>query len=323
MFPQYRPRRLRASSAFRRLVRETRLSVDNLILPLFAIGGKDVRNPIEAMPGQFQLSVDNLVKTARQAAEVSIPAVILFGIPDQKDALAHAAYAKDGIVQRAVRRLKEALPELAVITDVCLCQYTDHGHCGVVEKGVIDNDASLDLLARTALSHAQAGADMVAPSDMMDGRVLEIRDTLDEKGFEHLPIMAYSAKYCSAYYGPFRSAAHSAPQFGDRRTYQMDPANAQEAIREAMLDVEEGADVLMVKPALAYLDVISRLRDEFDLPIAAYNVSGEYAMIKAADKLGWMDGQRVMLETLTAIKRAGADMILTYFAIEAARALSA
>jgi porphobilinogen synthase len=322
MFPQYRPRRLRASSAFRRLVRETRLSVDNLILPLFAIGGKDVRNPIEAMPGQFQLSVDNLVKTARQAAEVGIPAVILFGIPDQKDALAHAAYAKDGIVQRAVRSLKEALPELAVITDVCLCQYTDHGHCGVVEKGVIDNDASLDLLARTALSHAQAGADMVAPSDMMDGRVLEIRDTLDEKGFEHLPIMAYSAKYCSAYYGPFRSAAHSAPQFGDRRTYQMDPANAQEAIREAMLDVEEGADVLMVKPALAYLDVISRLRDEFDLPIAAYNVSGEYAMIKAADKLGWMDGQRVMLETLTAIKRAGADMILTYFALEAARALN-
>ena len=323
MFPQYRPRRLRASSAFRRLVRETRLSVDNLILPLFAIDGKDVRNPIEAMPGQFQLSVDNLVKTARQAAEVGIPAVILFGIPDQKDALAHAAYAKDGIVQRAVRSLKQALPELAVITDVCLCQYTDHGHCGVVEKGVIDNDASLDLLARTALSHAQAGADMVAPSDMMDGRVLEIRDTLDEKGFEHLPIMAYSAKYCSAYYGPFRSAAHSAPQFGDRRTYQMDPANAQEAIREAMLDVEEGADVLMVKPALAYLDVISRLRDEFDLPIAAYNVSGEYAMIKAADKLGWLDGQRVMLETLTAIKRAGADMILTYFAIEAARALNA
>jgi porphobilinogen synthase len=305
------------------MVRETRLSVDDLILPLFAIGGKGVCNPIESMPGQFQLSVDNMVKTARQVAVAGIPAVIVFGIPDQKDALAHGAYAKNGIVQRTVRAIKDAQPELTVITDVCLCQYTDHGHCGVVDNGIIDNDASLDLLARAALSHAQAGADMVAPSDMMDGRVLEIRDTLDENGFGHLPIMAYSAKYCSAYYGPFRSAAHSAPQFGDRRTYQMDPANAQEAIREAMLDVEEGADILMVKPALAYLDVICRLREEFDLPIAAYNVSGEYSMIKAAQELGWLDGQRVMLETLTAIKRAGADMILTYFALEAAQALNA
>jgi porphobilinogen synthase len=247
--------------------------------------------------------------------------VILFGVPDRKDPLGTAAYAEDGIVQRAVRALKDALPELAVVTDVCLCQYTDHGHCGCVEDGCIENDASLDLIARTALSHAKAGADMVAPSDMMDGRVAEIREALDENAFSHVPIMAYSAKYCSAYYGPFRAAADSAPKFGDRRTYQMDPANALEAVREVTLDVEEGADIIMVKPALAYLDIIYRVRQEFDLPLAAYNVSGEFAMIKAAEHMGWLDGPRVMMETLTAIKRAGADLILTYFAIEAARQL--
>jgi porphobilinogen synthase len=312
---------MRQNQAFRRMIRETRLAVDDLILPLFAIGGKKVQNPIASMPGHHQLSVDNLVKTAREAHGLGIPAVILFGVPDRKDPLGTSAYADDGIVQRAVRALKDALPELAVITDVCLCQYTDHGHCGCVEDGCIENDASLDLIARTALSHAKAGADMVAPSDMMDGRVAEIREALDENSFSHVPIMAYSAKYCSAYYGPFRAAADSAPKFGDRRTYQMDPANALEAVREVTLDVEEGADIIMVKPALAYLDIIYRVRQEFDLPVAAYNVSGEFSMIKAAEQMGWLDGPRVMMETLTAIKRAGADMILTYFAIEAARLL--
>ena len=261
------------------------------------------------------------MKTAREAHALGIPAVILFGVPDRKDPLGTAAYAADGIVQRATRALKDALPELAVITDVCLCQYTDHGHCGCVEGDCIENDASLDLIARTALSHAKAGADMVAPSDMMDGRVAEIREALDENNFSHVPIMAYSAKYCSAYYGPFRAAADSAPKFGDRRTYQMDPANALEALREVTMDVEEGADIIMVKPALAYLDIIHRVRQEFDLPVAAYNVSGEFSMIKAAEKMGWLDGPRVMMETLTAIKRAGADMILTYFALEAAQLL--
>jgi porphobilinogen synthase len=273
------------------------------------------------MPGHFQLSIDQLIKTATEAYNLGIPAVMLFGLPDSKDALGTRAYAADGIVQKAARAVKDKLPELAVITDVCLCQYTDHGHCGVVEGHTIDNDASLDLLARTALSHAKAGADMVAPSDMMDGRVAEIRAILDENNFSHVPIMSYAAKYCSAYYGPFRSAADSAPQFGDRRTYQMDPANAIEAIREVSMDVEEGADIVMVKPALAYLDIICRVREEFDLPVAAYNVSGEFAMIKAAEKMGWIDGTKVMLETLTAIKRAGADMILTYFALDAVKAL--
>jgi porphobilinogen synthase len=318
LFPDYRPRRMRQNESFRRMIRETRLSVDDLILPLFAIGGQKVQNPIASMPGHFQLSVDNIVKTAREAHSLGIPAVILFGVPDRKDPLGTSAYAEDGIVQRATRALKEALPELAVITDVCLCQYTDHGHCGCVENGCIENDASLDLIARTALSHAKAGADMVAPSDMMDGRVAEIREALDENNFSHVPIMAYSAKYCSAYYGPFRAAADSAPKFGDRRTYQMDPANALEALREATMDVEEGADIIMVKPALAYLDIIHRVRQEFDLPVAAYNVSGEFSMIKAAEKMGWLDGPRVMMETLTAIKRAGADLIITYFAMDAA-----
>ena len=321
LFPDYRPRRMRQSEAFRRMVRETILTPNDFILPLFAIKGKNVENPIPSMPGQFQLSVDNLVKTAEKAYKSGVPAVMLFGIPDKKDALGTQAYIKDGIVQKAVKELKSKLPELAVITDVCLCQYTDHGHCGVVEKGVIDNDASLDLLAQTAFSHAKAGADMVAPSDMMDGRVAAIREILDENNLSNIPIMAYSAKYCSAYYGPFRAAADSAPKFGDRRTYQMDPANALEAMREVSMDMEEGADIIMVKPALAYLDIICRVKQEIPLPVAAYNVSGEYAMIKAADQMGWIDGKRVMMETLTAIKRAGADIILTYFAIEAAEEL--
>jgi porphobilinogen synthase len=321
LFPDYRPRRLRQSSAFRRMIRETRLSVDDLILPIFAVGGKNVKNPIPSLPGQFQLSVDNVVKLAKTAHDLDIPAIILFGLPDKKDPLGTGAYAKNGIVQQAVKAVKDRQPDLAVITDVCLCQYTDHGHCGMVENNTIDNDASLELIARTALSHCRAGADMVAPSDMMDGRVAEIRNLLDENDFSGVPIMSYAAKYCSAYYGPFREAADSAPQFGDRRTYQMDPANALEAIREATMDIEEGADIIMVKPALAYLDVINRIREEIDLPVAAYNVSGEYAMIKAAEKMGWLDGKKVMMETLTAIKRAGADMILTYFAIETASIL--
>jgi porphobilinogen synthase len=323
LFPEYRPRRMRQNAAFRKMIRETVLTVNDLILPLFAIDGKGIKNPIDAMPGQYHLSIDNLVRTARQAFDLGIPAIILFGIPSKKDPLGTQAYAKDGIVQRAVKTVKDKVPDLAVITDVCLCQYTDHGHCGFVEGHRVDNDASLDLLARTALSHARAGADMVAPSDMMDGRVAEIRNLLDEHDYSQIPIMSYAAKYCSSYYGPFRQAAHSAPQFGDRRTYQMDPANSREAIREAAMDVEEGADIIMVKPALAYLDIICRLRDEIDLPLAAYNVSGEFSMIKAAEKMGWIDGQKVMMETLTAIKRAGADMILTYFAMDAAALINA
>jgi len=303
------------------MIRETLLSVNDLILPLFVIDGKEVKNPIPSMPGNYHLSIDNLVNLCKTAYELGIPAIMLFGIPNKKDPLGTSAYAKDGIVQKAVKALKKKLPGLMVITDVCLCQYTDHGHCGIVDGQIIDNDATLDLLARIALSHAKAGADMVAPSDMMDGRISEIRAALDENGFSHIPIMSYAAKYCSAFYGPFREAADSAPKFGDRKTYQMDPANSLEAIREVTLDVEEGADIIMVKPALPYLDIICRIREEFDLPVAAYNVSGEYAMIKAAEKMGWIDGQRVMMETLTAIKRAGADMILTYFALEAAKLL--
>lgn len=321
LFPDYRGRRLRQNPMFRRMVAETRLTTDDLILPLFAVGGKNIKNPIPSMPDQFQLSVDNLVKVAGEAKDLGIPAIILFGIPDRKDPLGTRAYAKDGIVQQAVKEIKNKVQDIAVITDVCLCQYTDHGHCGFVDKGGVDNDATLDLLAKTALSHAEAGADMVAPSDMMDGRVAVIREALDERGFENTPIMSYAAKYCSAYYGPFREAAHSAPKSGDRRTYQMDPANAREAIREAVMDAEEGADIIMVKPALAYLDIICRIRDEIDLPIAAYNVSGEYAMIRAAEKMKWINGTDVMMETLTSIKRAGADMILTYFALDAARFL--
>lgn len=322
LFPDYRPRRMRQKEAFRRMVRETRLSVDNLILPLFVINGKDIKNSISSIPGHYHLSIDNLIKTAKEAFEVGIPAIILFGIPDKKDEIGSRAYDKSGIVQKAVYALKSNLPEMLVITDVCLCQYTDHGHCGFVDGNIIDNDASLDLIAKVALSHAKAGADMVAPSDMMDGRVAKIRQILDKNDFSNIPIMSYSAKYCSSYYGPFREAADSAPKFGDRKTYQMDPANSNEAIREAILDIDEGADIIMVKPALAYLDIICRIRNEINLPLAAYNVSGEYSMIKAGEKLGWINGQEVMMETLTAIKRAGADMIITYFALEAARILN-
>ena len=322
IFPDYRARRLREKKNFRRLVQETKLHTDDLILPMFAVNGKSVKKPIDSMPGHFQMSCDHIVKYAEEAWNLGIQAIILFGVPDSKDPLATRAYAEDGIVQKAVNEIKNAVPELSVITDVCLCGYTDHGHCGVVEDGIIDNDASLDLLARTALSHAKAGADMVAPSDMMDGRVNEIRQTLDEEGFSQIPIMSYAVKYSSAFYGPFRQAAESAPAFGDRKTYQMDPANSTEAVREATMDVEEGADIIMVKPALAYLDIIYRLKGEIDLPIAAYNVSGEFSMIKAAEMMGWVDGREVIMESLLSMKRAGADMILTYSAVEAAKELN-
>jgi porphobilinogen synthase len=303
------------------MIRETKLSVDNFVYPLFATFGKDVKKPISSMPGNFQMSVDHLVKEVQKAKDLGIPAVLLFGIPEKKDEVASGAFMKDGIVQQAVRRIKDKVPDVVVITDVCLCEYTSHGHCGMIEKGEVDNDASLEVIAETAVSHAKSGADMVAPSAMMDGQVGAIREALDEGGFENLPIMAYSAKYASCFYGPFREAAESAPQFGDRKAYQMDPANGDEAIREISLDVEEGADIIMVKPALPYLDIIRRAREEFDLPIAAYNVSGEFSMIKAAAKLGWMDGEKAMMEALTSIKRAGADIIITYFATEAAKFL--
>jgi porphobilinogen synthase len=303
------------------MIRETKLSVDNFVYPLFAIFGKDLKKPISSMPGNFQMSADHLVKEVQKAKDLDIPAVLLFGIPDKKDEVASGAFMKNGVVQQAVKRIKDKVPDIIVITDVCLCEYTSHGHCGMIEKGEVDNDASLEVIAETALSHAKAGADMVAPSAMMDGQVGAIREALDDSGFDNLPIMAYSAKYASCFYGPFREAAESAPQFGDRKAYQMDPANGDEAIREISLDVEEGADIIMVKPALPYLDIIRRAKEEFDLPIAAYNVSGEFSMIKAAAKLGWMDGERAMMEALTSIKRAGADIIITYFATEAAKFL--
>ena len=320
-FPESRPRRLRRSETLRRMVRETRLSTDDFIYPLFAVPGSGVRDPVGSMPGVFHLSVDQMVHEAEEVKALGIPAILLFGIPEKKDEVGSGAYAEDGIVQRALRELKKNVSDLLLVTDVCMCEYTSHGHCGVIKEGVVDNDATLDLLARTALSHAEAGADMVAPSDMMDGRVGAIRQVLDENGFFHIPIMSYAAKYSSSFYGPFREAAYSAPQFGDRRSYQMDPANSREAIREISLDVEEGADIIMVKPALAYLDVIRWARREFDLPLAAYNVSGEYSMIKAAAEKGWLDGNRVMMEVLTSIKRAGADIIITYFAKDAAKQL--
>ncbi|MDE2180294.1 MAG: porphobilinogen synthase [candidate division NC10 bacterium] len=320
-YPVFRPRRLRQNETLRRLVRETHLHREDLIQPLFVVHGRGVRQEISSMPGCFHLSVDELAKEAKEAAAMGIPGVILFGLPAAKDAMGSEAYAEDGIVQQAVRAIKDTVSDLLVMTDVCLCEYTSHGHCGVVERGQVKNDPTLELLARTALSHAESGADLVAPSDMMDGRVSAIRETLDEEGFEDTPIMAYSAKYASAFYGPFRDAAASAPQFGDRRTYQMDPANSDEALREVGLDLEEGADIVMVKPALPYLDILWRVKQEFGGPLAAYHVSGEYAMLKAAGRLGWIDEERVLMETLTSIKRAGADLILTYAAKEAARLL--
>jgi len=310
----FRPRRLREKRLLRRMVRETALSIDDFVYPLFVTHGRGVREPIGSMPGQFRLSIDELLKEAKDAASMGIPAILLFGLPAEKDPRASEAYAEDGVIQQAVRAVKDRVPDLLVITDVCLCEYTSHGHCGVVEDGVVRNDPTLELLARTAVSHAEAGADVVAPSDMMDGRVGAIREALDESGCTETPIMAYSAKYASAFYGPFREAADSTPQFGDRRGYQMDPANGVEAMREIALDIDEGADIVMVKPALPYLDVISRAKSEFGVPLAAYSVSGEYAMIKAAGQLGWLDEKRAMLEALTAIRRAGADIIITYFA---------
>jgi porphobilinogen synthase len=322
-FPEYRPRRLRKNELFRRMIRETKLSVDDLIYPLFAAAGKGIRNEVPSMPGVFQLSVENLVGEVKEAASLGIPAVLLFGIPEKKDPLGSDAYSDKGIIQTAVRAIKDAVPGILVITDVCFCEYTDHGHCGILTPdGDVDNDATLAILAESALSHARAGADMVAPSDMMDGRVGAIRDALDKEGFAGTPIMSYAAKYASGFYGPFRDAAGSTPRSGDRRSYQMDPPNAREALREVALDVQEGADLVMVKPALAYLDIISRVREAFDLPVAAYNVSGEYSLVKAAAKMGWVDGERVMMEILVGIKRAGADLILTYSAKEAARILA-
>lgn len=319
MRPFYRPRRLRASAALRRLVRETSLAVADFVYPLFVVPGQGVKREIPSLPGQYHLSVDMAVEEARAVAALGVPAVLLFGLPVYKDEQGSAAWDPQAPVQQAVQALKRALPELVVITDVCLCEYTSHGHCGVVvEGGRVDNDQTLELLARTALSHAEAGADMVAPSDMMDGRVLAIRETLDGNGFKDVAIMSYAAKYASAYYGPFREAAGSAPRFGDRRAYQMDPANGREALREVALDIDEGADIVMVKPALAYLDVIRQVKDNFLLPVATYNVSGEYAMVKAAARQGLIDEQRLVLETLQAMKRAGADMIITYHAKDAA-----
>lgn len=317
-----RPRRLRRTRAIREMVRETTLSVKDFIAPLFVKPGEGVRDPIPSMPGQFQFSPDTVVDEAVDLWSLGIPSIILFGLPDRKDATGSRSWADDGVVQRAVSAIKAQIPEMVVMTDVCLCEYTDHGHCGVIINNTVDNDATLELLARQAVSHASAGADFVAPSDMMDGRVAAIREALDQEGYQDTGILSYAVKYASAFYGPFREAADSAPQFGDRAGYQMDPANALEALKEAELDMEEGADMIMVKPAIPYLDIISRVREISLLPLAAYNVSGEYAMVKAAESKGWIDGERVMMEMLTSIKRAGADLILTYFAREAAGKLN-
>ena len=321
-FPIHRPRRLRRTEALRRMVRETELRPSDFIYPLFVVEGRGVRRPVPSMPGIDNLSVDLAVEEAKRARAVGIPSVILFGIPGHKDPRGTGAWADDGIVQKALRALRESVPELQLVADVCLCEYTDHGHCGVVHGGEVDNDQSLPLLAQMAVSCARAGADIVAPSDMMDGRVAAIRTALDGAGLSGTPILSYAAKYASGFYGPFREAAQSTPQFGDRRGYQMDPGNVREALKEVALDLEEGADLVMVKPALSYLDVIARVKERFDVPVAAYNVSGEYAMVKAAAANGWIDGQRVMMEVLTSIKRAGADLILTYHAVEAAELLN-
>jgi len=327
-FPKYRPRRLRSNKLIRDLVRENHLSVKDLIMPLFVRPGNGIKNEISSMPGNYQFSVDTLVEEVKELASLGIPGVILFGIPSTKDELGTEAYADDGIIQKAVRAIKENVSDILVITDVCMCEYTNHGHCGFIKKDEktgeyqIDNDETLKLLTKEALSHAEAGVDMVAPSDMMDGRVGAIRDILDDNGYDNIPIMSYAAKYASAYFGPFRDAAESPPSFGDRRTYQMDTPNSEEAIREVALDIEEGADIIMVKPALPYLDIIRLIKDQFGYPVAAYNVSGEYSMVKAAHEKGWLDEKAVALETLMSIKRAGADIILTYWAKDAARWLS-
>jgi len=318
-FPVTRPRRLRRNEAMRSLARETRLSTHGFIYPMFVCPGKNVRNPIASMPGVAQQSVDMFLEECREVEQLGIPGIILFGIPEKKDALGTEAYAADGVVQRAVEAVRRAKLNLLVMTDVCLCEYTDHGHCGIIENGEVKNDPTLKLLAAESVSHARAGADIIAPSDMMDGRVGSIRTALDAAGFEDIAIMSYAAKYCSGFYGPFREAADSAPQFGDRRGYQMDPSNAREALREVELDLAEGADMIMVKPALAYLDIIQRVRQAFSVPIGAYNVSGEYAMVKAASANGWIEEKRIALEILTAIHRAGASIILTYHAKDAAR----
>ena len=321
-FPIHRPRRLRRTEALRRMVRETDLRPSDFIYPLFVVEGRGVRKPVPSMPGIDNLSVDLAVEEAKRARAVGVPAVILFGIPGHKDPRGTGAWAEDGIVQKALRAMKEAVPELQLLADICLCEYTDHGHCGVIHGGEVDNDQSLPLLAQMAVSCARAGADIVAPSDMMDGRVAAIRTALDGAGLSRIPILSYAAKYASGFYGPFREVAQSTPRFGDRRGYQMDPGNVREALKEVALDLDEGADLVMVKPALSYLDVVSRVKERFDVPVAAYNVSGEYAMVKAAAANGWIDGERVMMEVLTSIKRAGADLILTYHAVEAAELLN-
>jgi len=321
-FPIHRPRRLRTNKAVRDMVREINLTQNDLIYPMFVTFGKGVKKKISSMPGCSQMSVDEIVKEARNAYKLGIPAIILFGIPEHKDDKGTEAYNPKGVVQTAIKAIKDKVPDLVVITDVCMCEYMSHGHCGVIKHGKILNDPTLELLAKEALSHAKAGADIVAPSDMMDGRIMAIRTILDENGFDNIPIISYAAKYASAFYAPFREAAESTPSFGDRRSYQMDPANRREAIKEVALDIEEGADIVMVKPALSYMDIISDVKDTFDVPVAAYNVSGEYSMVKAAAKLGWIDEKRVMMEILTSLKRAGADLILTYHAVDAAKELN-
>ena len=319
VFPQLRLRRLRRTEALRALVRENSIEIGNLVYPLFVVEGKGIKQEVASMPGVFHLSADQLPREANEIAKLGIPAVILFGIPQHKDKAGSAAYHQEGVVQQAIQTIKQSAPELLVITDICLCEYTSHGHCGIVVDGRIDNDQTLPVLAKTALSHVNAGADIVAPSDMMDGRVKVIRESLDKNAFSQIPILSYAAKYASAFYGPFREAAESTPQFGDRRTYQMNPPNIREALREVEQDIAEGADIIMVKPALAYLDVIRRVRDTFNYPLAAFNVSGEYAMVKSAVQQGWIDERQVVLEIITAIKRAGADIILTYHAKDVAR----
>jgi porphobilinogen synthase len=321
-FPFHRPRRLRENNVIRKMVSETHLTPDDFIYPMFVTFGKGVRKKISSMPGCFQFSVDEIVKEAQKVYKLGVPAIILFGIPEHKDERGTEAYSPKGVVQKAIKAIKDRVPELVVITDVCMCEYMSHGHCGVIKKGRILNDPTLELLAKEALSHAKAGADMVAPSDMMDGRVAAIRDILDENGYDDIPIMSYAAKYSSAFYGPFREAAESTPSFGDRRSYQMDPANRREAMKEVEMDIEEGADIIMVKPALSYMDIISDVKDSFDLPVAAYNVSGEYSMVKAAAKMGWIDETKVMMEILTSLKRAGTDIILTYHAVDAVKELN-